>query len=543
MPSTDNLLDSNQQLNLALLKIYTGYRIFLCAALLSTFVLASHGALVGSLNTDVFLVTTGIYLLFNLLGGAFIFPKKSPLNNQQLFAHFFIDIAAITIILDSSGGVASGLGILLVVIIAAASIILPKQLAALIAALASIAVIGDTARLVNIQVLGIASFLPAGLLGTILFITSLLLQNLSMRIRGAQLLAAQRSDDVSRLQSLNQSIVQRMRTGILVVNEQGAIQLANAAASELLANPKFQQTLTGHKTQTLPPHLMEQFNQWQANSQYRSTPFQAIDSGPELHASFSAFTPHHSADIDTLIFIEDNRRIAQQAQQIKLASLGRLTASIAHEIRNPLGAISHAAQLLAESDDLADADKRLSEIIQNHSKRMNNVIENILQLSRRSAPNPEQIVLDEWLKKFINDFEYSEAGQHQFSLTGETGCEVNVDSSQLTQVVTNLAQNGLRYSLQKTGNATLQFHIHTSPDTQFPQLDIIDDGPGIDSDNREKLFEPFYTTEAKGSGLGLYISRELCEANQARLNYLITDQGKSCFRISFPHPDRRLLAE
>ncbi|WP_101759652.1 PAS domain-containing sensor histidine kinase [Oceanicoccus sp. KOV_DT_Chl] len=541
MSSPEITLDGDQQQNLALLKIYTSYRAILCIALLSTFLLATDKILVGGLNPALFVFVTTLYLLLNIIGLIVILPKRTPLTNQQLFAHFFVDIAAITLIADTSNGVGSGIGILLVVIIAAASIMLSKQLAALIAAIASIAIIGDTARLVNAGSLDIASFLPAGMLGMILFITSLLIQNLANRIRGAQLLAEQRSEDVSRLQSLNQNIVQRMRTGILVINEEGIIQLANAAASELLAIPDLEKISASKKH--LPPQLMVHFKQWQANNYYRSPGLQMLDTGPELHASFSAFNLQSSNDNDTLVFIEDNRRIAQQAQQIKLASLGRLTASIAHEIRNPLGAISHAAQLLAESEQLADADKRLSDIIQNHSKRMNKVIENVLQLSRRSAPNPERVILDQWLTQFISEFESSEPGEHLIKLTGEKDCAATIDCSQLSQVVTNLVQNGLRYSLQQTGKATVQLHIHSTTDTNFPQLDIIDDGPGIDSNSKEKLFEPFYTTEAKGSGLGLYISRELCEANQARLDYLTNEQGKSCFRISFPHPDRRLLTE
>lgn len=290
---------------------------------------------------------------------------------------------------------------------------------------------------------------------------------------------------------------------------------------------------------------MEQFKLWQVNHQHNSPVFSSDENGIEVQISFSALT--HEGSSNTLIFVGNNRRLAQRAQHMKLASLGRLTASIAHEIRNPLGAISHAAQLLEESSELNTADQRLSDIIQRHSKRMNNVIENVLQLSSRSAPNPEHVLLDKWLQVFINEFENT--GETTFhttphiTLTSEQSCTVNMDCSQLSQVITNLAQNGLRYSQQQTGKATLTLHVHINPLTQLPVLDIIDDGPGIDDDAKDKLFEPFYTTEAKGSGLGLYISRELCEANEARLDYIRTEANKSCFRISFPHPDRRLSQE
>ncbi|MDG1773474.1 MAG: histidine kinase dimerization/phospho-acceptor domain-containing protein [Oceanicoccus sp.] len=532
----------NQQQNLALLKVYTVYRALLCMALLGAFLLASTSPLVGTIKPDQFFYTTLVYLLLNLIGLTIVLPKKNPFNQQQLFANFIVDIGFIIAIADASAGVTSGLGILLVVVIAASSMMLPGQLAILCAAIASIAIIADTARLINENYLNISSFLPAGILGMTFFITSYLIRNLATRIRGAQMIAEQKTADVNKLQLLNQNIVQRMRTGILVATPAGQIELANAAAGELLSNSDIEKLAASPGTYyNLPPQVMEQFKLWQANPQHQCPVFSIEETGPELQLSFSALTQDDSSN--TLVFLENNRRMAQRAQQMKLASLGRLTASIAHEIRNPLGAISHAAQLLEESSELNPTDQRLSGIIQRHSKRMNNVIENTLQLSSRSAPKPEHIILELWLQQFIDEFENTGEATPYITLTSVQSCMVDIDCSQLSQVITNLAQNGLRYSLQQTGKATLELYVHINPLTQLPVLDIIDDGPGVNDDARDNLFEPFFTTEAKGSGLGLYISRELCEANEARLDYIRTEAGKSCFRISFPHPDRRLSQE
>ncbi len=532
----------NQQQNLTLLKVYTVYRALLCLALLGTFLLASETPLVGKIKPDQFFFTACIYLLLNLIGLTIVLPKKIPFNQQQLFANFIVDIGFIIMIADASAGVSSGLGILLVVVIAASSMMLPSQLAILCAAIASIAIIADTSKLISENVLDISSFLPAGILGMTFFITSYLIRNLATRILGAQFIAEQRTADVNKLQLLNKNIVQRMRTGILVTDPQGQIELANAAAGELLSSKEIEKLAASPGTYySLPAPVMEQFKLWQINPQHHCPVFSIEETGPELQISFSALTQQDSSN--TLVFVENNRRLAQRAQHMKLASLGRLTASIAHEIRNPLGAISHAAQLLEESSHLNTDDQRLSEIIQRHSNRMNNVIENILQLSSRNAPNPETIVLDQWLQQFIDEFENSDNEKPIITLTSEQSCSVDIDCSQLSQVITNLAQNGLRYSQQQTGKATLEFYVHINPVSQLPVLDIIDDGPGIADDATEKLFEPFYTTEAKGSGLGLYISRELCEANEARLDYIRSEMGKSCFRISFPHPDRRLSQE
>ncbi len=530
---------SHQQQNLTLLKVYTVYRIFLCIGLLATFILTVNLSLVGGLKPDQFLYMTTFYLLVNLAGLTVVLVKKPSFTNQQLFTNFCFDIAAVIVITDASSGVNSGLGILLVVIVAAGSIVLRGQVALLIAAIASIAIIADTARLISTGNIETAGFVSAGLLGIMFFFTSLVIQNLANRIGNAQILAEERAYDVLRLQSLNQQIVQRMRTGIIVTDEHGKVQLSNSAADEFLTGTKAAIRPNKSHLATLPPILMEKLQQWRLTPQLRSAPFRTSETGRDVNASFSAL----SDDVrnDTLIFLEDNRHLLQRAQQMKLASLGRLTASIAHEIRNPLSAVSHAAQLLDESEALDTADRKLSSIIQNHSRRMNNVIENVLELSRRNAPNPQKVVLKDWLQHFISEFEPENDQPFHLEITAsDHTIEVTFDSSQLTQVITNLSQNGLRYSFQQSGSATLTYHIHINAETSLPVLDIVDDGPGVGEIEQEHLFEPFYTTETKGTGLGLYISRELCEANEARLDYLRDDNNRSCFRVSFPHPDRRL---
>lgn len=537
-------LKSDQQQNLALLKVYTFYRVALCIALLATFFLLEENRLIGELKPDQFLYSASGYLLINIIALITIFPKRILFTSQQLFSNFVFDIIAILLITDASNGAGSGLGILLVVIVAAGSIMLRGQLAALLAAIASIAIIADTALLLSSGAVDVGGFLPAGLLGLTFFITAFLIQNLAGRIRKVQNLAAQRAVDVARLQSLNQQIVQRMRTGIIVADEQGYIRLSNAAASELLGSAAASHDSSNQPLTTLPKQLLEKFNQWQAAPQYKTLPFLSQETGREINANFSALSK--SEGRDTLIFLEDNKRLSQRAQQMKLASLGRLTASIAHEIRNPLSAISHAAQLLEESEALDAADKKLSDIIQNHSKRMNRVIENVLDLSRRQAPRPEKINLNNWLAQLIADLKYHNHYATELLITvidHNQVHEVIFDPSQLTQVINNIAQNGLRYSMQNTGTPSLTFNLHHDNETGLSLLDIIDDGQGISDDQQQHLFEPFYTTETKGTGLGLYISRELCDANESRLDYLYTPDKRSCFRISFPHSDRRLLQE
>ncbi|RYG10834.1 MAG: HAMP domain-containing histidine kinase, partial [Chitinophagaceae bacterium] len=280
---------------------------------------------------------------------------------------------------------------------------------------------------------------------------------------------------------------------------------------------------------------------WQKNSKNPSPILRlSNENGDEVKVNFAKLEP--GKDSHTLIFLEDNRAITQQAQQLKLASLGRLTASIAHEIRNPIGAISHASQLLSEDSGLAASDKRLIEIIHSHTKRVNQIIENVLQLSRRRLSTPQIIQLHKWLPKFIEDYIANKSPSekpHIDCLTAD-GISAKFDVGQLQQVLTNLCDNGLRYSKPPAGGAQLVLESGVDIHTQQPFIKVIDFGPGILEENKTHLFEPFFTTENTGSGLGLYICKEICEANQALISYTHTQEGLSCFHIQLAHPEKTL---
>ena len=248
------------------------------------------------------------------------------------------------------------------------------------------------------------------------------------------------------------------------------------------------------------------------------------------------FTRLGSADASgALIFIEDTATIIRQTQQIKLASLGRLTASIAHEIRNPLGAISHAAQLLNEENTLAAADQRLMTIIHDNTGRVNAIVENILQLSRPERSIPQTIRLADWLDKFVDEFVQSGTCKRQeitCSMT-DKDAEIRIDPGLLHQVVWNLCQNAVQHG-KPDENVKLMLATGLSTHIDAPTLDIIDNGPGIPADMADKIFEPFFTTRTSGTGLGLYIARDICESNNMRLEYIQNPGQGSCFRITFP---------
>ncbi len=424
--------------------------------------------------------------------------------------------------MSASGGVISGLANFLIFTLAFGGGLIHGRVSTVLPAIAFILTIYDEFYLFFLDENTLRSFFQAGILGIVYFAANILFQTLSRQLR-------MRETEVHTLEQINQLIIERMRVGVVVVADSEQPRLINQAAERMLQNP-------GDKLsprEYLPEILLDKLTEWKQDPSPDVSKFTAFDTGPELLANFSLLNAP-SPDSDTLVFLEDSTVVQKQAQQFKLASLGRLSASIAHEIRNPLGAISHAAQLLGESDNLNKGDQRLSEIIQNHTVRMNGVIENVLQMSGRQTAKPRSIVLREWMDKFLEEF--SAGVPDEIDIETEFLSDpitINVDPLHLSQVLGNLYQNGLRYSAKHTGKHKLKVVAGINSNSGHAYLEVIDYGTGVDSDLVPNLFEPFFTTESTGTGLGLYLSKELCEANEARLSYSKAVTGGSCFRITF----------
>jgi two-component system sensor histidine kinase PilS (NtrC family) len=520
----------------ALARIYCWYRPVLAAILLAGFFGSSGHPLLGREMPRLFVALSSIYLLLSVI--QLILALRRPPGRHQLLLLLLLDIGYLIGLTHASGGLTSGLAPLLLVAMAAAGLMLSGQFALLSAALATLGLLGAILYQIETGTVSSHALLPGGTLGILFFATAIGFHLLGQRLQSTQRLAQQRALDVSKLQHLNQMIVQRMRTGILVVDDQFKVKMLNQAAAQLLRADDWQRQIAAGQRPPLDQRLLQRLLWWQQDPATPAPTFVGSESGPELITRFAALDPEASGD--TLIFLEDAGQLAQRAQQLKLAALGRLTASIAHEIRNPLGAVSHAAQLLLESEELVSGDRRLAEIVQHHSRRLNAVIENILQLSRREPPNPVRLRLDEWLPRFLDDYRLGCNGDCEVTIVSDSSAEVTVDPGQLSQVLTNLIDNAIRHSAKAGFGRKAELRLSASAD-QLAILEVIDLGPGLDDSSQEKVFEPFFTTEAKGSGLGLYIARELCEINQARLNFVRTEDGESCFRINFSHPDRKPL--
>ncbi|MEM1153461.1 MAG: ATP-binding protein [Pseudomonadota bacterium] len=519
------------QQNLALFRIYVAYRSLLSVVLLIMLVSPNTRQLVGALNPTFYLTVALAYLATSVpLAGSL--STRLNQNQKVLFLIFFIDIVAITLLADSSGGMTSGLPILLVVTAAASAVLLTNRtVATLIAALSVIAILVGTTRLILYGILESSALFPAGLLGALIFGVSLMVQAIAGRLGRAEELARNRASDLYNLQRLNEQIVQHMDTGILLINDDGLVRVMNKASSSLLAPERPVAVEQGRQLADYSADLAYQFEHWKDSGQHRAKPFSVAPGAPQVIAHFRELQPNTHGE--TLVFVEDYTPVTQYAQSLKLTSLGRLTASIAHEIRNPLGAISHAAQLLQESPDLSSTDQRMADIIQHHCERVNQIVESVMQISRREPPKPEYIMLSDWLNEFVSS--YLKALNRPADVSIECDYRellVEFDPENLQRVMANLLDNALRHSAIETGKESAKIIVSLDFTAHQCLIDVIDTGTGVPPADQGKLFEPFFTTVDEGSGMGLYLCKELCEINNADLNYRPTNQGESCFRVS-----------
>jgi two-component system sensor histidine kinase PilS (NtrC family) len=345
------------------LTVFAGYRLFLAAILLAVFYLGLPPGFLGESDPSLYSFVSQLYFLL-AVGLLFMTVQRWVPFSTQTKCQLLIDIVVITLLIHASGGLKTSLGSLLVVVVVAGGVLMPGRLSIFIAAIATLAILLESAysEILNI---GMTEYSDAGILGATFFATAILTQILSKKITVSQQLADERAADIINLAMLNEHIISRMQTEVLVVNTEGQIQLSNQSARQLLA---IQDTDKKPFLKQCVPELGEQLWQWRQNMSRPFMSFQARSDLPELAINAILLESGES-----VLYIENSAAISQQAQQLKLASLGQLTASIAHEIRNPLGAISHAGELLSEANNDQPETRKLTDIIQRHSLRVNNI--------------------------------------------------------------------------------------------------------------------------------------------------------------------------
>jgi len=516
------------------LRYFNFYRIII-AALFVLLVLAHSLPLpLGTHDPLLFQAAAVAYLGFALLAHAAV-AYRTYRHTVQVLGQVLIDVFAFALMLYASGGVESGLGILLVVSIAGGGILTGGRTALIFATAASLAVLMQEGYAWLRFMERAADYTQAGLLGIAFFATAFLAHLLSGRVRESEALAAQRAIDLANLARLNEHIVQRMQSGIIAIDSKRRIRIANESALHLLGSAG---SVDGLMLAKVAPQLDRLVATWMENTDMGPTLIRPGERATEVQASLAKLGDGSLSG--TLIFLEDAAVMRQRAQQLKLASLGRLTASIAHEIRNPIGAISHASQLLSEAPALSEIERRMTRIIRDHTTRINSIVGDILGIGRRDHAAPETFAIGPWLAAFVPELltqKGLEPDDVIFTLA-PADIRIRIDPGQLRQVLWNLCENALRYS---EGKPLLELRYGVKTGSDRPYLDVIDHGTGIPQDIVEQVFEPFFTSEQEGTGLGLYLASEMCEANQASLTlYTNTSEG-CCFRIHFAHPDRQQL--
>lgn len=526
------------------------YRLVLAALLLTAFVIDEQNRLFGKQDPRLFLGGAVIYMVLAVIAIAGSFWRR-PRLMVQAHLQLLADLAALTIMINASGGLTSSLNSLLIAAVAASGILLPLSSTLLGAALGFFLLAGswlfdrwqvaqalaragrgrdDWAGLLEQTGNATDDWVRIGVLGAVLFIAAGLTYTLADRARRGEALARQRTSELLDVAELNQGIIRHLQNGVVVVDAAGQIQLLNDTAQTLLDAPP---APPGIPLDVLSPLLAQRLADWRSGNALESPAFRPAEHRPELIPRFTRLSGRQAPNV--LILLEDSDQVAERLQQIKLAALGRLTAGIAHEIRNPLAAIGHAAQLLEEAAGVNAQTRRLAQIVYDNVKRANRIIGDVLDLARRDRGKPERLALGPWLAVFSQEFLRGPDGplpdwRHTIE---PADLAVSFDPHQLRQVLWNLCANACQHGAQPGTPPRLELSATIEQGRNRPILEVRDAGPGVAAEHVNRLFEPFFTTRAKGTGLGLYLARELCEANRAHLQYLPIAGGGSCFRITF----------
>lgn len=506
------------------LQLFNGYRT--AAALLLLVIAVAWGETLqfGSRDMRLFLVGASAYGAFSLAMFAVIRTRRR--FNLQLALQVGGDIGFIMILMYASGGLSSGLGLLLLTSLAAAGLVTRGQLTLFFAAIATIAVLLEHGyEILRFSESG-AQYVQAGLLSIAYFAIAWLAHVLAKRSLVSEQLAAQREIDLANMAQVNQLVIQDMEHGVIVVDGGGVVRQTNSAAQRMIEG------LSGGGVIMLReklPALHERFERWLRDPAELDAP-DSFEIGANLRARLVPVAARRGAG--AVIFLEDLARVRAEARQMKLAALGRLTANIAHEIRNPLGAISHASELLMEERGISAGSHRLTTIIRDNVRRLDRMITDVQMLNRGERAERERFRLGGYLQSFIAQFaetERIEAGVIDLRMAADDPY-VMFDRDHLNQVLWNLCRNALRHSRRQHGSIQLQ--VARAARSNAVRLDVVDDGPGVPAESRAKLFEPFFTTDPAGTGLGLHLAREICEANGAMLEYIESGGGGARFAVT-----------
>jgi len=500
------------------------YRTAVAALFLTLTVVYGDALSLGSHQLGLFRFVAAAYLVIAIVLQAVLRNVREYFNQQVTF-QAGLDVIAITLLMYASGGIRSGLGVMLLISLTGAAIVAPRRLTFAYAALASIALLLEQSYWVLTHDAPEAAFLQPALLAIGCFATAGVTGWLAQRVQANERLARQRGRELATQTRVSQLVIGDMQDGVAVLDREGRIVQHNPQAQRLLAA----EPLLGADVARLVPGFAPRWRAWRAaGAAGREREEWSTGGEFEVHGRTIALRllDTETEEEYSVLFVEDATRSREQAQQLKLAALGRLTANIAHEIRNPLAAISHASELLGEEKRAEDR-MRLTRIIHDNTLRLERLVADVLQLNRRDRLATERIHLGPWLGAFLGEFTANEGvPAERIALYAGRDAWVLFDREHLRQVLWNLLRNAVRYARAEPGAV----RIELGGFADYVELSVLDNGPGVPAASEGELFEPFFTTDSKGTGLGLYLARELCAANRAALEYLASGPGAH-FRI------------
>jgi len=476
---------------------------------------------------NAYITAAGLYFLFGLLTFWWIqrdpLPLPLPIVISALLAG---DVAFVAMIMAAGGGSGGSLPILLFPQLAASGWLLRARTAFFHAALATITLLGlDLWRLTEGQISGAQPF-QTGLISFGYFATVGVAVALGAYTKASEDLAAQRGIDIANLEQVNRLIIQDMQDGVLVVDLNGVVRGHNAQVTRLLGG--FGRMRGGMRLAEFSGTLHDYWRRWQEDYSEPLPPFKVEPTQRLLRVRLVRIGSGLNGG--TLIYLEDLGRAQTEAQQMKLAAMGRLTASIAHEVRNPLSAINQAAQLLEEDGAVAPEGERLLSMIRNNAKRIDRIVGEVLQLNRRDRQQPEVIPFGEFIHSLTDEIVQAEnIPPGGIAIDVAEDLVVIFDRGHLNQIVWNLVRNAWQHCQKKERSIRIAARAGYMGDAVICEL--ADDGPGIPAELRGQIFEPFFTTRPGGTGLGLYIARELADANGAALELLPRSPGAQ-FRMT-----------
>jgi two-component system sensor histidine kinase PilS (NtrC family) len=548
LPATDTLW--------TLLRYFAVGRVILAALLLLLVTLDTLSSLLDRLgNRPLFAAAALAYLLLSLgFAASASFWRRA--FETQFAGQVLTDLVLLTLLMHAAGGPGSGIGVLLVAAVGGAAVLSTPLMAAFFAATATLLILGEsTWRAFGTAPMDTASFVPAALVSGACFVTAALVNRLAVRLAAQEALARQRGADLRSQLAITQLVIAELPQGVVVLDAQGQVRTMNRSAQQILGAtgpwPVIEQLARLHSRLERETRNGRAASAGSAGALRSAagpgTAARTADEPDSIPATGTArpdadsvelsldpasgnaaagagghrvrvrfLRPQSTAQSDIVLVIEDQEEIEERARQLKLASMGRLSASIAHEIRNPLAAIRYANGLLAEQVAMP-AQQRLARIIEDNSVRIDRIVEDVLSIARRERPTLERIDVARFLETLVAEFvTLSGAPRARIEVIVDTDEVLEFDARHLRLVLVNLMTNALRYATNADGALRLHWRRAQGDRLEFR---VADDGPGLPAEMLEHVFEPFFTTEARGTGLGLYLAREFCVANQAALRY------------------------